>query len=141
MKSNATSVLVVALSSGLLLAQSESGRATLEGSVSDATGRVIAAAAVAIRETQTGLERKLTTNAEGEFRAAALPVGVYTVEATASGFAASRAENLALTVGETKRANFTLQVASVSTAVTVVGDTQVVNLADASNSISINARA
>src|SRR6266700_2466751 len=141
MKSNATSVLVVALSSGLLLAQSESGRATLEGSVSDATGKVIAAAAVAIRETQTGLERKLTTNAEGEFRAAALPVGVYTVEATASGFAASRAENLALTVGETKRANFTLQVASLSTAVTVVGDTQVVNLADASNSISINARA
>src|SRR5260370_22064882 len=130
MKVNATSVLVVALSSGLLLAQSESGRATLEGSVSDATGKVIAAAAVAIRETQTGLERKLTTNAEGEFRAAALPVVVYTVEATASGFAAARAGNLALTVCETKRANFTLQVASLSMAFTQVADYQVTYLTD-----------
>jgi len=90
--------------------------------------KMIAAAGVTIRETQTGLERNLTTGAEGEYRAVALPVGVYTIEATASGFATSRAENIALTVGETKRANFTLQVASVSSAVTVVGDTQVVNL-------------
>ena len=132
--------LFVVFSRGLV-AQSEAGRAALDGRVTDASNKVISGAEIAIRQAQTGIERKVITNGDGEFRALALPVGVYTIEAVSFGFAASRAENVALTVGETKSVNFTLQVASVSTQVTVVDQTQVVNGTDVSSATSLNERA
>src|SRR4051812_43001051 len=102
-----------------LMGQSETGRAVLEGAVVDTSGKTIASADIVIRETQTGLQRALKTNAEGAFRASALPVGLYVVEATFQGFGTSRVTNIALTVGETKTTNITLQVSSLSTQVTV----------------------
>ena len=124
-----------------LFGQSESGRAALDGRVTDASNKVISGAEIAIRQAQTGFERKVTTNADGEFRALALPVGIYTIEAVSAGFGASRAENVALTVGETKSVNFTLEVATVSTQITVVEQAQVVNVTDVSTATSLNERA
>src|SRR5712692_6241510 len=123
------------------MAQSETGRAALEGTVSDPSGKTIAAAAIVVRDTQTGLQRALKTNAEGSFRASALPVGLYTVEATSDGFGTARVTNIALTVGETKTVSITLQVSSVSTQVTVQENAQIVNEADVSNGTSLNERA
>ena len=54
-----------------LMAQSETGRAALEGTLSDPAGKSIASADIALRETQTGLQRTRKTNAEGAFRASA----------------------------------------------------------------------
>ena len=102
-----------AVGSGLM-AQSETGRAALEGTLSDPAGKSIASADIALRETQTGLQRTRKTNAEGAFRASALPVGLYPMKATSAGFGTSRVTNIALTVGETKTVNITLQVSSVS---------------------------
>src|SRR6266542_888577 len=85
-----------------LMAQSETGRAALEGTVSDPSGKSIAAAKITVRETQTGLQRALKTNADGAFRVSALPVGHYTLEAISPGFGAARVDHIALTVGETK---------------------------------------
>ena len=133
-------VMFFALASGLF-PQSETGRAALEGTVSDASGKTISSADIVIRETQTGWQRALKTNAEGAFRASALPVGLYAMEATAGGFGTSRATNIALTVGETKTVNLTLQVSSVSTQVMVQENAQVVNEADVSNGTSLNERA
>src|SRR5207253_10284193 len=61
--------------------QSETGRAVIAGSVSDPGNHFVSGAGVTIRETQTGLERKLQTDRNGQFRAAALQVGAYTVQA------------------------------------------------------------
>ena len=74
-----TMFCLFATASGLV-AQSETGRAALEGTVSDPSGKTIAAAAVIVRDTQTGLQRALKTNTDGTFRASALPVGLYTLE-------------------------------------------------------------
>jgi hypothetical protein len=123
------------------MAQSETGRAALEGTVSDASGKSITAADITVRNTQTGLQRTLRTNAEGAFRVKALPVGLYTMEAVSEGFGAARVTNIALTVGETKTVNITLQVSSVSTQVTVQESAQIVNEADVSNGTSLNERA
>src|SRR2546426_12656071 len=68
-------------------------------SVSDPDNNFVSGAGVTIRETQTGLERKLQTDANGQFRAAALRVGTYTVEAVAAGFGVARIGNLTLAVG------------------------------------------
>ena len=58
-------------------AQSETGRAVIAGSVSDPDNNFVSGAGVTIRETQTGMERKLQTDSNGQFRAA-LQVGTYT---------------------------------------------------------------
>src|SRR6185369_18088380 len=101
--------------------------AALEGVVSDPSGKAVAAADIAIRETQTGFQRTLKTNAEGAFRASALPVGLYSLEATSTGFGTARVSNIALTVGDTRSVNLTLQISSVSTEVTVQDNAQIVN--------------
>lgn len=133
-------VLLLVVTSGLM-AQSETGRAALEGTVSDPSGKTVAAVQIVVRETQTGLQRTLKTNAEGVFRASALPVGLYNVEANFTGFGTSKATNIALTVGETKSVNITLQVSNVTTEVTVTDCAQIVNETDVSNGTSLNERA
>src|ERR1700682_4893195 len=97
-----------------LMAQSETGRAALKGTVSDPSGQSVAFADITIHGTQTGLQRALRTNAVGTFRVSSLPVGIYTLEAVSAGFGTSMVDNIALTVGETKNVTIRLQVTSVS---------------------------
>lgn len=59
---------------------------TISGTVNDESGAIIANAAVTIRNKATGAERRLTSNADGAFSAAALPAGEYEVEAQVTGF-------------------------------------------------------
>src|SRR5437773_11438594 len=102
--------------------------------------RIASGAGITIRETQTGLERKLQTDSNGQFRAAALPVGTYTVEAVAEGFSVARIGNLTLAVGETKDLNITLRLASVETEVLVVEAADVIDRSDPSTGIDTNSR-
>ncbi len=126
---------------GLALSQSETGKASLDGRVSDPSGKVLQGAEITVLETNTGFRRKVTTNGEGEFRLSAMPVGTYRVEASAAGFGTSRLEDLALTVGETKSLNLTLQISAISSQVTVLADAVIVNQSDPSNATTIGARA
>src|SRR2546427_6190367 len=125
----------------LVFPQSETGRAVISGSVSDPDNNFVSGTGVTIRETKTGLERKLQTDANGQFRAAALRVGTYAVEAVAAGFGVARIGNLTLAVGETKDLNITLRLASVQTEVLVVEVADVIDRSDPSNSIHINSPA
>src|ERR1051325_546484 len=115
MQSFRTATLCLFVTASSLVAQSETGRAALQGTVSDPSGKSVAGASVTLRDTQTGQQRALKTNADGTFRASSLPVGLYILEATAEGFGTARVEGIALTVGETKTVNSTLQVAGVAT--------------------------
>jgi hypothetical protein len=133
--------LFACLFSAVLFAQSETGQSALEGTVTDPSGKAVAAASIKIRGTQTGYVRQISTNAEGEFRAIALPVGAYVADVAASGFGTVQLEGISLSVGETKTVKVTLQVASVSTAITVNAEASVVNSVDISNGININSRA
>ncbi len=133
--------IAVLLFAASLSAQSEAGRAIIQGQVVDVSGRLIEGAEVTVRETQIGLQRRVLTNGEGQFRSGPLPVGIYVVEATAPGFGTGRVEDLTVTVGETKTVNLTLQIASVTTQVTVSTDAVIVNESDVSNSLTINSRA
>jgi hypothetical protein len=59
---------------------------SITGTVHDATGGVMQDVAVTVTNKDTGLERQMTTSAEGIFSAASLPAGNYTVKAAAAGF-------------------------------------------------------
>src|SRR5439155_27334761 len=77
-------LVVILLASGLVHAQSPTG--TIAGVVTDFNGARVSAARVTITNRDNGLTRNLVASTEGDYSAAALPSGVYTVAAEATGF-------------------------------------------------------
>ena len=73
---------------------------TVTGAVQDVTGAVIPGAKITVRNDDTGLERRLMTDAAGRFSAPSVPVGSYTISAQAAGFALLKRGGVALTVGQ-----------------------------------------
>src|SRR5687768_8416876 len=61
----------------------------LAGVITDASGRVVAAASIRIVHVATGIERRVTAGDDGAYGQAALPSGEYRVFASAPGFAAT----------------------------------------------------
>ena len=104
-------------------AQSESGSAAVEGTITDANANAVPGAIVTVRSLDTGYTRTLTTNEQGRFIASVMPVGMYVIEVKATGFATTRRESLQLIVGNTETVNLRLSVASVTETVTVTADT------------------
>lgn len=89
------------------------------GSVSDPSGAVVPGADVTVHNLNTGLNISVKTNSVGEFDVPALPIGPYSVEATAQGFKAWRLDRVDLTVGARQRLTITLQVGNTSQQVSV----------------------
>lgn len=92
-------------------AAAQTTTSTVEGTVSDANGAVIAGAEVKATGTTLAAERSVTTNAEGFYRLTALPAGTYTLTMTQSGFATSTS-NIELTVNRVVTFDVQLQVGS-----------------------------
>lgn len=59
---------------------------TLTGSVTDAAGAPVAGASVEVRSNEQGFVRTVTTDGSGNFRAALVPIGSYTVTIQAPGY-------------------------------------------------------
>ncbi|MGH9485930.1 MAG: carboxypeptidase-like regulatory domain-containing protein, partial [Terriglobales bacterium] len=81
----------------------------IAGVVTDPSGAAIPGAKVTVINTQTGAAKIVSTGVRGEYRFSLLPPGTYTVEATATGFAPSKAQ-VGVTVGQVEAANLSLQV-------------------------------
>src|SRR5262245_34098936 len=114
-------ILMLAALSSSAFAQST---ATLQGSVTDQSGSVISGAKVTLRNQATGFERIDQTDSDGNYQAAALPPGVYSVEAQAQGFGALSVKDLTLEVSRIVVQNFQLKVGDVTQVLTVTADTQ-----------------
>src|SRR5262249_23969801 len=116
-----TLFMLCALSFGVC-AQCESGSAALEGVISDPNGHALAGATITIRNQETGYMRRLTSDGRGQFIASVMPIGRDGIEASASGFAAVKRENVILMVGHTETVNLSLKVAAVNEQVNVSTD-------------------
>ncbi len=96
-------MLVLVCLSGLAFAQ---GGATgaITGTVQDATGSAVSGANVKIVSAATGQPvRQVTTDASGAFTATLLPVGNYSVEVSAPGFATTKFTAIVVRITETTR--------------------------------------
>lgn len=93
--------------------------AQLNGTVQDASGRIMVGASVTARNLGTNLSYTATTNAAGYYVVPNLPPGQYELSTQAPGFSKSVQTGLTLTVGQTATLNVTLKVASVGETVTV----------------------
>jgi len=130
--------LFIACLSWLAFAQ---GGATgaINGMVSDASGAVVAGAKVDVVNEGTGqTERHVTTDSAGAFTTTLLPVGTYTVQVSASGFATTKFPGVVVNITETTRLTATLKVSSVSEVVEVQSEVAQIDTTDATTGQSLS---
>src|SRR6187397_567772 len=87
---------------------------TILGTVTDASGAVMAGTKVTVVNEGTGLTRTLTADTNGEFTAPSLPTGRYTVIAEAARFKTLTLSNIELGVDQRARIDLKLEVGSLS---------------------------
>lgn len=110
-------VALVALFSGIASAQATDGN--ISGAVTDSTGAAIPSAGLELENPATGVRYTAQTDNSGVYRFNNIPVGIYNLTASGSGFTTSKLQRLSVELNKTATANFTLQVGSVSTSVEV----------------------
>ena len=94
-------------------------QATILGTVNDPSGAAIPNATITITNINTNQVTHLTTNNAGEYVAAELQIGRYTLRVEASGFKTAEQKDITLTVGERARSDFNLEVGSTQESVNV----------------------
>ena len=83
---------------------------SISGIVADSTGAVIPNAAVLVHNNDTGSQRALKTDPAGRFSAPSVPVGLYTVDVDAPGFARQTRTGVVLTMGASLNLSVSLSV-------------------------------
>ena len=117
-------VAVLVLCSSPVFAQAGVTTAAVQGVVKDAQGGVVPGASVLAVHEPSGTRYEAVTRADGRFDIPGMRVGgPYTISASLTGFNTQTLNNVSLSLGITSDANFTLQVATLSETVTVVGQT------------------
>jgi hypothetical protein len=93
--------------------------ATLSGTITDASGGVIAGAQISVRNTATGITKDATTDSSGLYTVPNLAPGPYEVKVTAKGFTTAVQSNLTLAVGAQQSLNIPMKVGETSQTVQV----------------------
>ena len=109
----------------LVLAQAAD--ATLTGTAKDATGGVMPGVTITVRNQATNEVRSTVSSTEGLYRITNLPRGSYEVKAELEGFKTIAQSDVLLTVGDTVRLDFDLEVGALTEVVTVQSQAALVN--------------
>ncbi len=104
----------------------------LQGRVLDQNSSVVRGAVVKARNVATNAERYGETDSQGNYQIAALPVGVYRLEARASGFRTAVVEGLEFEVGRIVARDFRLEVGDVTQQVIVTASANLIEAATVS---------
>ena len=120
--------------SAIQMAAQEAG-GTILGVVTDPTSGAVSGGTVTIKNTGTGVERVVQTNAEGLYVAPNLIPGTYELNISAPGFTPAVFQNVVLTIGERREIDARLTVGQVTSNVTV-STGEVVDVDLASSAIS-----
>ena len=94
-----------------LPAQSTTG--SILGTVTDASGAVVPAAAVTVTNMDTNITTSVVTNGTGDFVATLLPIGRYSVAVEAKGFKKAVSSDIQVNVQDRLRLDFVLQVGNI----------------------------
>ncbi len=105
----------------------QEGNASITGRVEDSTGAVIPGVGITLTSTAVMGLRENTTDERGGYRFSALPPGAYSLKFELPGFRTLIRERIQLTAGFTATINAQLEVATVADAITVTGQSPVVD--------------
>jgi carboxypeptidase family protein len=133
-RSVAVLVVLLAASAGTAYAQN----AQFTGTLKDASGGVLPGVIVTAKNQDTGLIRTAVTDGIGRYRLPALPPGTYTVTAELAGFATESRSDIGLVIDQTSTIDLTLKPATLAEAVTVTGETQIVDITASAVSTSVS---
>ncbi|HEV8075060.1 MAG TPA: carboxypeptidase-like regulatory domain-containing protein [Candidatus Acidoferrum sp.] len=126
------SILILMLSWVCLAFGQGGATGAISGTVQDASGAVVSGAKIRITSEATGQQvRELASDDAGIFTATLLPVGNYTVEVNATGFAPSKFTGIAVSITETTRMIATLKVSSSQQEVVVESQISQIDTSDA----------
>ncbi len=100
-------------------AQTVSG--TLQGKVADQANAVVAGAAIAAKNVETGLERKTISDDKGFYQLTFLPIGSYDVTASMSGFKTLTKQKVEIQLNSTTVEDFSLTASGAQEVVTITG--------------------
>jgi Carboxypeptidase regulatory-like domain len=106
--------------------------AAVTGTIQDGSGAGIAGATVAVISLETGVERSVTADQEGYYRALSLPVGRYEIKGQKTGFKTAMQPDFDLVVGQQAVVNLRLEVGPVQLEITVAAGIPLVNATTAS---------
>src|SRR5215510_5197149 len=112
--------------------------ATITGHVQDVVGATVPAAQVMLRNLATNQTRRVTSETDGSYRIAALPVGDYEVRVEAQGFKTYVNPIVILILGQTAALDITLRTGAVSGELTVTEKPPALDPSSTASSTSID---
>src|SRR5262245_30809686 len=116
MKRVLTGILLMAI------AEAQTSRGTISGTVMDASGAVVTGARIGLTNTATGARRSAASNEAGIYRFDAVDLGAYELKVTHPGFNAFIATGLAVEANRVTTFDATLEVGAAETAIQVSGE-------------------
>jgi hypothetical protein len=127
-------VFAFVLATGLISSvplSAQRATATVSGTTTDPSGSVIPGTTVTATNEDTGVTQAATTDSQGRYRIAEMPVGRYSVQASKDGFQTLVQKGIVLTVGDERVADFALPVGQATQTVSVAADVSTVNTTSA----------
>src|SRR5438270_504874 len=112
----------------------------IQGNVTDASGAAVAKAKVTIHNVATGIDRVVETDSDGNYQAASMPLGTYSVTIESAGMQKQVMNNVQLDVGSSVPVNAKLKVGNAAETVTITEATPVVETTTQTVSQVINQR-
>ncbi len=92
------------------------------GTIHDASGAAVPNVTVTVTNDATGIATVVKTDQSGDYDAPSLHVGVYTISASASGFAIAEAKSITVSVGARERIDLVLKVGTAQATTVEVSD-------------------
>src|SRR5580692_2401902 len=132
------SLMIVLLAASAFAQEASPG--AIRGTVSDASGRRIVDASIALVDSE-GFQYFVTSDAEGQFVFEMLPPGEYSARAVAPDMSPQLTPRLEVKAGATTQLEFTLQVGGAKEMVTVSGDPPLVETQSSAVSSVVDKRA
>src|SRR5881409_2610404 len=135
----ATAIVVLnALPTCLVFAQTSTATATILGVVKDTTGALIPGVSITVKHTETGQTRAAISSETGDYNVPLLPIGAYVITTAMPGFKQQVRSGINLVVGQQAVINLTLEVGAAAEQVTVTEEAPLVNTTLSSTSGLIN---
>ncbi len=113
---------------------------TIEGTVKDPRGSVVAGAQMKASSASLAIERTTSTDENGFYRITALPAGTYTLTASGAGFANSNVGSVELTINRTLTLDVQLEVGKVQEQVSVTADAQLIDSTSSATGTTVTPR-
>ena len=133
-------IVAIVILTSMLRAAPARAQATgqINGTVTDATGGVLPGVTVEATNTATGVTRSAISGADGLYTLPLLQPGNYNVKASLQGFRSQQRDGVRVTVTETARLTFQLEIGGLTETTVIVAEVSLVETSNATHGIVID---